>query len=135
MEGQNLYLYSTSKATQYTAYRLAEAPWKKMPSGAVGPFRVLAATQDTVTRDEDGIQNTVSIDRASIAPTTRAPERSRRGDLTIQLAVPEASGSELVVTKKDREAATHEQEYVVTHIVGHRNQKNGIVYHVRWYNY
>lgn len=65
-----------------------ETKSKLMPKTS-GPFQVLQATLDTVTIDEDGIPNTVSLDRVTLAPSR----------------MPQDTTSDVNTTKKGRENA------------------------------
>lgn len=49
--------------------RMAKAPLTKILPETLGTFRVIPAKSDTITEDEDGIQNTVSIDMVRLLPT------------------------------------------------------------------
>ena len=53
---------------------MADAPKTKLRTKAYGPFKVLAATPNTVVIEfEDGVPETVSIDRVTLAPKPRPP--------------------------------------------------------------
>lgn len=48
--------------------RLAHKPWSKLLSKTIGPLQISSTTQDAVTIDEEDIQNTLYIDRGTVAP-------------------------------------------------------------------
>ena len=68
--------------------------------------------------DQDGVSNRVSIDRITKMP--RGPR-----DVTVASPTPPPA-------RREPEPAA---EYVVDHLVGHRETRSGIQYQVRWYGY
>ena len=94
------------------------APSVKLLPKTEGPFRVLSATETTVVVDQDGVSNRVSIDRATKMP--RGPH-----DATVA-----ASTTDSPAGIPDPPA-----EYVVDHLVAHREARSGSQYKVRWYGY
>ncbi|CDF39905.1 unnamed protein product [Chondrus crispus] len=93
-------------------------PSVKLLPKTEGPFRVRSATETTVVVDQDGVSNRVSIDRI-----TRMP-RGPRDVTTAAPTQPAAAG--------EPEPAA---EYVIDHLVGHRENRTGAQYKVRWYGY
>ncbi|CDF40922.1 unnamed protein product [Chondrus crispus] len=93
-------------------------PSVKLLPKTEGPFPVRSATETTVVVDQDGVSNRVSIDRI-----TRMPRGPR--DVTAAAATQPAAGGE-------PEPAA---EYVIDHLVGHRENRTGTQYKVRWYGY
>ena len=83
-----------------------------------GPFLVRSATDTTVVTEQDGVENSVSIDRV-----TKMPRRP--GDI-VAPAPP---------TESDAEVATQGAEYVVHRIVGHRISRGKVEHKVGWYGY
>lgn len=53
------------------AGRLATESNSKLLSAEIGPFQVIKAMPATVRIDDDSIRNTLSVDRATVAPTTK----------------------------------------------------------------
>lgn len=47
--------------------RIADPPLTILLPKTFGPMKVISATSQTVTVDDNGIQNTISIDRATLA--------------------------------------------------------------------
>lgn len=66
--GQELVEFRATKATHSTAERMVKAPRTKLLPRWTGPFRFLAANEDTIKILEDSMDNTISIDRVSVAP-------------------------------------------------------------------
>lgn len=89
---------------------------KLMPK-SYGPFKVIDADEVTVTIDQDGIPNKISIDRVTTVPSTRPNEQ-------------DSSSNDLPTMVND------EQEFAVDRIVDHRDEQDGRrLYKVRWFGY
>lgn len=58
---------------------MANEPLTKLQPKTVGRFKVIYATLDNATEDEDGIHNPkLYISRGMLAPTTHRPKRERQ---------------------------------------------------------
>jgi len=57
--------------------QLADGPATKLSKRATSAYRVTRVTDKTVTVKVDGIEDTVSIDRVTLAPPSAAPDRQR----------------------------------------------------------
>lgn len=68
--GQYVYLDCPAMNT-FSVERLATKSYIKLLSTKMGPLMVIKVSPTTVTIDEDGIENKVSVDRAAVAPTVR----------------------------------------------------------------
>ena len=103
---------------------------KKLLPRSTGPYLVKSTTEDTVTIEQDGLQNVVSIDRVSMAPSGPVT-RPRVRDVT---ADPE--GPHTDTAEDDNNVAEPDSvEYAIDRIVTHRPDKDGMYYRVRWYGY
>ena len=94
------------------------APSVKLLPKMEGPFPVRSATETTVVVDQDGVSNRESFDRVAKMPP--GPH-----DATVA-----ASTTDPLAGIPDSTA-----EYVVGHLVAHREARNGSQYKVRWYGY
>lgn len=89
----------------------------KLLPKSYGPFEVLEADEVTVTIDQNGIPNKVSIDRVTTVPTKRA------------ITTDESLNDRPTETNSD-------QEFVVERIMDHRDEPDGKrLYKVRWFGY
>ena len=105
-------------------------PGLKLLPKSTGPFLVTKANADTVTIEEDGLQNTVSIDRvwkdeSSTANPVRESEREVSAD-------PEGPHGDELIEEDPEMGPDH---YAVDKIVGHEEGPTGMLYKIRWYGY
>lgn len=63
--------YTTSKLTEVE--RTSDTVRSQLRPKSTGPWKFISVTTDTVTIDERGIQNTIYIDRATLAPWCITP--------------------------------------------------------------
>ena len=94
------------------------APSVELLPKTEGPFRVRSATGTTVVVNQNGVSNRVRVDLVTKMP---------RGPQDVTVAAPTPPTAEI-----EPEPAA---EYVVDHLVDHRETRSGIQYKVRWYGY
>ena len=101
---------------------------RKLLPRATGPFEVKSASEDTVTVEQDGLLNTISIDRVTKVPST-TPAHTRSSEAT------EDSRRPLPDETDGGEQEPPPEEYAVDRIVGHKYTSEGMLYQVRWFGY
>lgn len=74
-----VYLDRASKATQSPAELMSVAPRTNILPRTTGPFGVLSSTTDTVTVDQDGLANTLSIDRVTVDLNPNTTDEQTKG--------------------------------------------------------
>lgn len=72
--GQYIYFHQPAMATTDTE-RLSAESYNKLMHTKPGPFKVIEVSQTTITIDEDGIQNTICIHGAPLAPSAKFAEQ------------------------------------------------------------
>ena len=138
----------SEKLIQHKRYKLM---FKK-----TGPFRIVATDSQTATIDEDGLHNTISIDRISPAtstesksapPTNEPADESTPAEPAADTDEPTCSPSEeetreqqtneesSALGQKHSETPAEPEQYVVERIVGHMGNRRNRRYVVRWYGY
>lgn len=86
----------------------------KLLPRSYGPFKVITADETTVTIDQDGIPNKVSIDRVTKVPQTTGTDH----------------------TDDERGNQSNDTEYAVDRIIEHRDEPDGTPkYRIRWFRY
>ena len=70
-KGNQVFVDRPPSSAKTVAERVADMPHSKLRPKTVGPYTVVSANRDTVTIDEDGVHNTVSIDRITPAPANK----------------------------------------------------------------
>lgn len=92
-----------------------------------GPFRVITVQVKTLTIDEHGIRQTVSIDCVmSVPDITNSTRHQLQEKSQHKMFLSDAS------SRKD---ASQDQEFVVDEIVRHVSTETQTKYVVRWYGY
>lgn len=56
------------------AERLVTESYNKLISAEIRPFKIIEILRTTITTDEDGVRNTVSVDQATLVPLARFAE-------------------------------------------------------------
>ena len=100
---------------------------RKLLPRSTGPYEVTKTTGDTVTIKQDGLLNTVSIDRVALAPAPATRETTR----TVT-ADPEGPFAEQQVEEDEEPIAV---EFAIDQVVGHEFTPDGMKYKVRWYGW
>lgn len=110
----------------------------------VGTLRFLVATTDKITIREEGVPNTVSIDRATVVPsrigdgTTGNPDNKENGSLvdgagedagSDRDSDPRNGGTQTIAAKAPTETA----EFFVNHIIREVEVNGDTRYIIRWY--
>ena len=104
------------------AEQLADLPRTKLRTKAVGPYKVLDSTPNTVVVEIEGVPETVSVDRVTVAPLPRPPTSgpdptppTRRNTTQMALArqadeppVPNYSGEETGRSQEPRNRREHD---------------------------
>ena len=103
----------------------------KLSSKAYGPFRVIAATDDTVTIDEDGIEHVVSTDRVTVDPSSIGAA----AEAVVRARDDKRDSPTQGAPSADEEESGDNRRYVVDRLVDHRDTPAGRQYKVRWYGY
>ena len=105
---------------------------KKLLPKTTGPYKVIRSTPDTVTISQDGLENTISIDRVTVAPsrsTPRAVTADPTGPNQLDDTPEESSG------ENGQDTTPTQDEYPIEKIVTHHATDEGIKYQVRWLGY
>lgn len=121
--------------TTFSAEFLATEWYRKLLSTKTGMFVVIEVTLTTVVIDEDGICNTVSLNRPTVAPTTKETPTQ---DEKMQTEEKEAEREEKHTgdTRTEEEnIANALREYSVDRKVSHVGRGNNVKYVVGWYGY
>ena len=95
----------------------------KLSFKRLGPFKILDVYSHTATIDEEGIPNTVTIDRLSLAKAANSPPTSPPSPPTPVPSLNPAPDDQ------------HQTEFVVDRIVDHRGKGGTRRYRVRWYGF
>lgn len=86
--------------------------------GLMGPIKVIRVSPTAVTKDEHGTENTVTVNRATIAPTGRDAKRrcvTQSDNSNADHEEPHANGSNFV----EENVTVAPREYAVDGIVRH----------------
>lgn len=60
-------------SSTYAADKMTVEAYSKLPSRASGPYCIIRTTSGTLTIDQNGITNKISLERASLAPNSMQP--------------------------------------------------------------
>ena len=143
------YVYIDRPPRQPDAAPEEEVTKKLLPRG-LGPYKIQSVSENTVTVDEDGLLNTVSIDRVTLAPRSRTGNAPVTTERTFDIFKNPYPSGEFEIPELDEEPfvefgipglenyeTPHGDygEYPIEEIVGHRETPNGVEFRVRWYGY
>ena len=161
-QGQMVYVdlpdprLSTTGKKSSESEKLAKRKRYKLMFKKTGPFKIVATDSHTVTIDEDGLHNTVSIDRISPAPTDESttaeqitepahrPTTNQHSDVTDDnTSSPPENVTQGQRTNEESSAPGPEfsdnpaepEQYAVEKIIGHKGNRRNRRYVVRWYGY
>lgn len=107
---------------------MAQFYYDKLMPRILGPFCVVSVTLHTLSIDEHGIRNTVTID--SVSPTANKSQESS----TTQLKTAK-HGLATDLPETDCSESQSSREYAADRTVGHKGSKARICFKVRRYEY
>lgn len=144
--GQWVFVDRAPNTSQTPAEKLAGDAHSKLLPKATGPFIVKKVGSHTLTIEENGVDNTITADRATLCTTRPTGETSRPIVLSTlgnshgnhnhngETSLDKPHGT-LHETNTRRPQEDETQEYAVDRIVGHTGHGAERKYIVRWYGY
>lgn len=113
---------------------LTTASYNQLMPSKTGHFQVVRVSPTTITIDQDGIRNTVSINRSTLAPSTKYAKRQilYGPDEQVHKWAIKSTKVENRVLQKSPDALP---ECPVSRIVCHVGESDSVQYTLCWYGY
>lgn len=109
--------------------------YSKLPSTLTGTFHVIEVRPATRTIDQDGIRNTVFVDKATVAPSGRETPTENSKTQTENNPAGKEETNERDHKTEEENVAKAPLEYTIAHLVRQVGKVESVKYVVHWCGY